>query len=148
MQWGKDQEAAAREVYQFATGATLVQVGFVDHEQPWMGCSPDALVDDDGLIEIKCPNTATHIASLLGAPIDPDYVKQMQWQMACTGRQWCDWISFDPRMPAEMQFHCVRVDRDPVLIAEMEAEARKLLAEIDETIGELRARFGKQQAAA
>ena len=142
MQWGKEQEAAAREMYAFATGATLRTVGFIDHGSiEWAGFSPDALANDDGLIEIKCPNSATHIASLLGAPIDPDYVKQMQWAMACTGFGWCDWISFDPRMPPEMQLHVRRVKRDPVLIAELESETRQFLIEVERTCADLVAKF-------
>jgi predicted phage-related endonuclease len=147
MQFGKDNEAAAREMYAFASGATLRTVGFIDHHTiEWAGFSPDALVGDAGLIEIKCPNSATHIATLLGAPIDPDYVKQMQWAMACTKREWCDWVSFDPRMPPEMQLHVRPVNRDPVLIAELESETRKFLAEVDATIAKLTAAF-RQQAA-
>lgn len=137
-EWGKEQESAAREMYAFATGATVTTVGFVDHHSiAWAGVSPDGLVNDDGIVSFKCPNTSNHIANLLGAPIDPDYVKQMIWEMACTGRQWCDFVSFDPRMPAEMQIEIRRVHRDPVAIAELESEVRRFLSEVDETVNRL-----------
>ena len=99
--------------------------------------SPDSLIGDDGLLEIKCPNSSTHIQTLRGAKIDPDYYKQVQWQMGCTGRVWCDFVSFDPRMPAHLQMHTTRVKRDSTLIMEMESAARVFLAEMDEMIAEL-----------
>lgn len=148
MQWGKDNEAAAREMYGFATESIVREVGFVDHGTiAWAGVSPDGLVDHDGLVSFKCPNSATHIATLLGAPIDPDYVKQMVWEMACTGRQWCDFVSFDPRMPAEMQMSIQRVGRDPMVIVDMESEVRKFLGEIEATVAQLQARFRQPIAA-
>lgn len=147
MQWGKDNEPAALETYGFATGHAITRVGFVDHGTiAWAGVSPDGLAGDDGLVSIKCPNTATHIDTLMGAPIDPDYLKQMHWEMACTGRQWCDFVSFDPRMPPEMQLHIRRVNRSPVEIAEMEQAVRVFLGEIETAIAELQRLF--QQAAA
>lgn len=142
MQWGKDNEDAARETYAFMRDAKVTRVGLVVHPVIDMAAaSPDSLVDDDGMLEIKCPNTATHIATLLGARIDPDYEKQMQWGLECAGREWCDFISFDPRLPVEMQFHVRRVQRDPVLIAEITHEVRKFLAEVDDTIKQLRQRY-------
>lgn len=147
-EWGKEQEAAAREMYAFVTGATVTTVGFVDHGTiDWCGVSPDGLVDDDGLVSIKSPNSSTHIATLLGAPIDPDYVKQMLLEMACTGRQWCDFVSFDPRMPAEMQIDIRRVHRDPVVIAELEIEVRKFLGEVADTVERLEKQFRTPMAA-
>src|SRR5690606_27016310 len=110
------------------------QVGLVLHPTIDMACaSPDGLVGDDGLVEIKCPNTATHIQTLPDEAIDGKYIKQMQFQMACTGRLWCDYVSFDPRLPAEMQLFIARVERDPKMIAELEAETRAFLAELDAT---------------
>jgi hypothetical protein len=107
------------------------------------GASPDGLVGDDGLVEIKCPNTATHIATLTGAPIDRKYVYQMQWQMACTGTAWCDFASFDPRLPLEMQLHVRRIDRDDALLAEIEAEVTAFLAEVAATVSELSTTYQK-----
>jgi hypothetical protein len=103
--------------------------------------STDSLVGDDGLLEVKCPNSSTHIQTLLGEPIDPDYVKQIQWGLACTGRQWCDYISFDDRLPPEMQLHRIRVLRDHATILEMEIAVRAFLKEVDELVEELTTRY-------
>ena len=105
------------------------------------GASPDGLIGSDGLIEIKCPNTATHIDTLLTGAVPQKYVLQMQTQMACTGRQWCDFVSYDPRMPAEMQSWVKRVHRDDDLITEIEAETIKFLDELSATIAALRGQY-------
>jgi hypothetical protein len=110
------------------------------------GASPDGLVDALGLVEIKCPNSATHIATLRGDPIDRKYLLQMQWQLASTERQWCDFASFDPRLPLEMQLHVRRVQRDDALIEEIEGEVRQFLAEVDETVADLRSRYLREAA--
>lgn len=144
MQWGTDHEPAARECYVFETGASVVEVGFFIHPVLLMaGASPDGLVGDDGLVEIKCPNTATHIDTLKGAPIADKYMKQMQFQMACTGRQWCDFVSYDPRMPIEMQLRIRRIDRDAEAIAEIEASVRAFIEEIDATVADLLGQYRK-----
>lgn len=148
MQWGTDCEPRARAAYEFTTGLTVVETGFVDHPAVAMsGASPDGLVGDDGLVEIKCPNSATHIATLQGGGIDRKYLLQMQWQMACTGRQWCDFASYDPRLPLEMQLHVERVARDDALIAEIEAEVTAFLTEVQSTVADLEARYLHQKAA-
>lgn len=132
MQWGTETEPQARATYTLTTGRSVSEVGFIDHPSIAMaGASPDGLIGEEGLIEIKCPNSATHIATLLGADIDGKYLKQMQWQMACTGRAWCDFVSFDPRLPDEMQLHIRRVDRDPAMIVEMESAVREFLSEVE-----------------
>lgn len=147
MEWGNETEAEARAAYAFYCGAALTQVPFVEHPSlPMCGASPDALVGDDGLVEIKCPATHTHIASLLGAPIDPDYVVQMLWQMECTGRQWCDWVSFDPRMPEEMKLHVVRVSRDEERLAELRDAVHLFLGEVSATGDKLTAQFHARAA--
>ena len=149
MQWGTEQEPAARAMYAFMTGLPVVEVGAVLHPSIEMTlASPDGLVGDDGLVEVKCPNTATHIETLLGAAIDGKYIKQMQWQMACCERQWCDFVSFDPRMPADMQIHIQRVHSDPVLIAELEQAARVFLEDIITKVKELVAKYRAIEAAA
>jgi putative phage-type endonuclease len=148
MQWGNDTEDQARAAYAFYYDADLTSVPFVDHPTIAMaGASPDRIVGIDGLLEIKCPASHTHIASLLGAPIDPDYLTQMQWQMACTGRAWCDWCSFDPRMPEDMRLIVKRIPRDPERIDELEAAVRKFLAEVDATVAKLSALYRQQEAA-
>lgn len=147
MQWGVDTEVQARAMYSFTTGLDVIETGF--HAHPTIalsGASPDGLVGEKGLVEIKCPNTATHIATLRGAGIDRKYLLQMQWQMACTGREWCDFASFDPRLPLEMQLHVRRVNRDAELLAEIETEVTAFLAEIAEAVAELEASYRKEAA--
>lgn len=147
MQWGTDQEPHARAAYEFLTDATVREVGFVDHPAIDMaGASPDGLVGDDGLVEIKCPNTATHIDTLLGGAVPDKYVKQMQFQMACTGRAWCDFVSFDPRLPAEMQTFILRIHRDDKAIAEIEDAVRGLLSEVAETVAALQSKYQQEAA--
>src|SRR5678816_1950032 len=103
MQWGTDHEAEALALYAEWQGVLVQPAEFVDHpEIVWSGASPDGYVDDDGLVEVKCPNTATHIETLLGGAIAGGHVVQMQWQMACTGRAWCDYVSYDPRLPLSL----------------------------------------------
>ena len=101
------------------------------------GASPDGLVNDDGLLEIKCPNTATHIETLLSQTVPSKYNTQMQFQMACTGRSWCDFVSFDNRLPAELQLFVKRVPRDNMYIRLMEEEIVKFLNELDIKIAQL-----------
>ena len=148
MQWGHDTEPQARAMYEFMRDVAVQQVGLVLHPSINKShASPDGLVGDDGLIEIKCPNTATHIETLLSEDVEGRYVKQMQWQMACCGRAWCDFVSFDPRLPAEMQMFVQRVRRDDEFIAELEREARSFLAEIDKTIATLSDKYLSREAA-
>jgi putative phage-type endonuclease len=132
MQWGTDHEPDARAAYEFRFDKTVVEIGFAVHPTiPMSGCSPDGLVGDDGLCEIKCPNTATHIETLLGQVVPSKYMAQIQWQLACTDRYWCDFISYDPRLPELMQLFVYRVRRDDKYIAEMEAAVREFLTELD-----------------
>lgn len=148
MQHGTDTEPQARAMYELEHGVTVVETGFVPH--PTLGntgASPDGLVGDDGLVEIKCPNTATHIDTLRGAPIDRKYLLQMHWQMLCTERQWCDFASFDPRLPLEMQLHVRRVELDAELAEEITAEVTKFLSELNEAVADLRARYELKEAA-
>ena len=135
---GTETEGQARACYALETGNAVAEVGFVDHPTiAFAGASPDGLVGDDGLVEIKCPNTATHIATLLGGSIPDAYMKQMQFQMACTGRKWCDFVSFDPRMPDELQLRVTRVPADPAMIAEIETAVREFLGDVTATIAAL-----------
>ncbi len=148
MQWGTEQEPHARKAYEAETGAFVEQVGFVSHPTiADAGASPDGLVDAEGLIEIKCPNTATHIDTLLGGEIDKKYVLQMQWQMACTGRIWCDFVSFDPRMPPSMQLSIKRVPRDIALTASLQSDVSEFLEEIAEKVAALRSNFELKEVA-
>jgi len=138
MQWGTETEPQARAAYTLETDNIVSEVGFISHPTIGMtGASPDGTIGDDGLIEIKCPGTATHIETLLGDAIDKKYLTQMQWQMACTGREWCDFVSFDPRLPLELQIKIHRVNRDDVCIAELEKEVLAFLIEIENKISAL-----------
>lgn len=136
MQWGTEQEPQARLAYELSTGREVTQIGFVDHPRiPMSGASPDGLVGDDGLVEIKCPNTATHIDTLLSEKIDSKYITQMQWQMLCTDRQWCDFVSYDPRLPSPLCLFIKRVDR--VDGEEMEQAVSEFLAEVEAQVNAL-----------
>lgn len=138
MQWGIDNEPIARAAYEVATGNEVEQVGFILHPSIKMtGASPDGQISDDGLIEIKCPNTATHIDYLLGGVAPTEYRNQMLWQMECTGRKWCDFASYDPRMPEDMQLFVVRFMRDDDRIAELREGVTKFLSEVDAVLVKL-----------
>lgn len=138
MQHGTETEPMARMAYETETGQMVTEVAMIKHPKIEMaGASPDGLVGEDGLVEIKCPNTSTHIATLMADKAPSGYMAQMQWQMACTGRDWVDFVSFDPRMPEDMQLFIKRVPRDEKLIAEYEAEVIKFLAEVQETVDKL-----------
>lgn len=148
MQWGTEKEPDARAAYAFLHDVDVVEVGFVEHPRIIMtGASPDGLVGEDGLVEIKAPNTATHIETLLSASVAGKYVTQMHWQMACTGRAWCDFVSYDPRMPADMRLFVKRVHRDDAMVAELEQEVAAFLAELDAKVTALRSRYGVKEAA-
>ena len=113
MLWGTDNEQPAIEQYSFVRGEQVEPVGFITHPSIEMsGASPDGLVGPDGLVEVKCPESHTHWATLQGDPIAARYVDQMQWQLECTGRTWCDFVSFDPRFPPLHQLHIQRVHAD------------------------------------
>lgn len=142
MQWGTDTEPQARAAYEFLTDAEVIEEGFVLHPAiADFGASPDGLIGDVGLLEIKCPNTAAHIETLLTGEVPGKYVTQMQAQMACTGRAWCDFVSFDPRMPGDMQLFVRRVARDDAFIAQMECEITNFLAELAQKLDALRLRY-------
>jgi len=141
MQWGTDIEPQARMAYEIVTGATVVETGFVLHpEIAGFGASPDGLIGDDGLIEIKCPNTATHIKTLLGGKVPSEYVTQMHVQMLCTNRKWCDFVSFDPRLPVDMQMFVSRVEFDEKLAEKIVTEVQAFISEMETKIEQLKAR--------
>lgn len=138
MQWGTEKEPEAREHYEFMNDLDVEQVAFVSHPTIGdTGASPDGLVGDDGLVEIKCPNTATHIETLTGQAVPAKYVTQMMWQMACTGRKWCDFVSYDPRMPESMRYFCKRIERDDAAIKDMETEVIAFLSEVRAKVNQL-----------
>ncbi len=131
MQHGIDQEPYAKLAYENRTGQLIQDVGFIDHPTiPMSGASPDGF-PGEGLIEIKCPNSATHLDNLLRGSADPDYLPQMYWQMAVTGRPWCDFVSFDPKFPEHLQLAIYRVNTDAQKIKELENEVSQFLTEVD-----------------
>lgn len=149
MQWGIDHECEARKAYAFYRDADVTEIAFVNHPTIGMaGASPDGLVGTAGLVEIKCPNTATHIEWLLGGIVPAKYVSQMSFQMACTGRQWCDFASYDPRLPESMKLFVRRLERDDSHIAGLEDDVQVFLGEVDETVAQLRARYERELEAA
>jgi len=137
MEWGTQTEPQARAAYSAKTGILVEEVGFIDHPTVAMsGASPDGFAEE-GLIEVKCPNTSTMLEYILDGKPPQKYVTQMQWQMACTGRPWCDFVSFDPRLPERLQLLVVRVPRDDDYIAMLETEVKKFLAELDDNLNKL-----------
>ena len=145
MQWGTEQEPHARLAYEAKLGVLVNQVAFVSHPKIELsGCSPDGLIDDDGMVEIKCPNTATHVETCITRTVPQKYQTQMQWQMACTGRKWVDFISYDPRLPDNLQLFTKRVERDDAAIANMEKEVIDFLKELDAKIVDLQEAFNKE----
>ncbi len=148
MQWGTAMEPDARAAYEFRYDKEVVEVGFIQHPTIAMsGASPDGLIGDNGLVEIKAPNTATHIETLRGGSVPGKYVIQMQWQMACSGRAWCDFVSFDPRMPESMSLFVQRVKRDDAQIDTLEAEVKAFLTEVDQCVADLTSRYVRKAAA-
>ena len=138
MDWGTEQEPYARSEYEAMLMLFVEEVGFVEHPFiPMAGASPDGLVSDDGLVEIKCPNTATHIETILTKKVDQKHINQMQWQMASTNRLWCDFVSYDPRLPKTLQMFVMRVVRDDKFILSLEAEVNKFLTEVEEKLNQL-----------
>jgi len=120
MRWGIEMEALARASYEAEVGEMAEEVGFVIHpELHDAGASPDGLVGSDGLVEIKCPETTTHLKMVLRRSIDERYMLQMQWQLECTRRCWCDFVSFDPRVDAPLSLMIIRFPRDDKMIAMM-----------------------------
>ena len=141
MQWGTDQEPLARAAYEAAQDVLVDETGFVIHPRiQEAGASPDGLVGMFGLIEIKCPNTATHIETILSDKVPGKYITQMQWQMACTERQWTDFVSYDPRMPEGLQLFIQRVDFDPEYVKTLETEVIAFLCELETKIKNLNER--------
>tara|TARA_R110000868_G_scaffold66695_1_gene198508 strand:+ start:2105 stop:2716 length:612 start_codon:yes stop_codon:yes gene_type:complete len=139
MQWGTDTEPMARQAYELKRGVFVDEVGFIEHPTIEMsGASPDGLVGEDGLVEIKCPESKTHMEYLLSGSPPPKYIPQMMWQMACTGRKWCDFVSYDPRFPENMQILVVKVDYEPKYVAMLELEITKFLDDVSKKVEILR----------
>jgi putative phage-type endonuclease len=138
MTWGIEQEAAARAAYSARMGVLVDEVDFVDHPTLQAGASPDGLVGEDGLIEIKCPNTSTMLEYLEDRTIPQKYRLQIQWQLAVTGRDWCDFVAFDPRLPEHLQLLVIREPRNTDLVVEITNEVTRFLAEVERKVAFLK----------
>jgi putative phage-type endonuclease len=137
MEWGTQTEPQAKTAYAAKTGILVEEVGFIDHPTVAMsGASPDGFAEE-GLVEIKCPNTATHLEYIFDGKPPQKYVTQMQWQMACAGKPWCDFVSYDPRLPERLQLLVVRVPRDDDYIKILEQEVTTFLQELDDKLNKL-----------
>jgi len=142
MQHGTETEPLARSAYENARNLLVKEVGFINHPRIEMsGASPDGLVAEDGLVEIKCPNTATHIDTLLSGKVPTKYITQMQWQMLCCQRKWCDFVSFDNRLPEHLQLFVQEVEFDPEYCAMLEKEVSQFLAELDSKVAKLKEKY-------
>ena len=138
MQWGIDQEPFARAAYEIQRDLLVETCGFVLHPTvARFGASPDGLVGEDGMLQIKCPNTRTHLAWMLAGTVPVEHCPQMLGEMACTGRDWCDFVSFDPRLPSHLQLFVRRFERNDALIEKLETVIVRFNAEIDEVLGAL-----------
>ena len=142
MEWGTQTEPLARSAYENARNLLVKEVGFINHPRIEMsGASPDGLAGDDGLVEIKCPNTATHIDTLLSGKVPTKYITQMQWQMLCCQRKWCDFVSFDNRLPEHLQLFVQEVEFDQEYCAMLEKEVTQFLAELDSKVAKLKEKY-------
>jgi putative phage-type endonuclease len=147
MQHGIDTEPEAVAAYSFRHDVDAIESGFVEHPTiPNTGASPDRLIGEDGLVEVKCPQPAAHLIALTGQAVPSRHLTQMQWQMACTGRAWCDYVSYSPAFPEAMHLFVKRVERDDAAIASMEAHVVDFLGEVDETVAKLRALYEREAA--
>jgi putative phage-type endonuclease len=139
MEWGTETEPQAREMYEFVSGNSVEEVTFIrlgnDHK---IGCSPDGIIGDDGMIEIKCPKTTTQVETFLAGKMPTVHKAQVQGQLWVSGRQWCDFVSFDPRIDGEASYFCERVQRDDEYIKELEDKCFAFEADLIEVVNKLR----------
>ena len=138
MQWGTEQEPFARIAYMADRGMDVQEAGFIQHETLMAGCSPDGLIGADGLIEIKCPVSATHIETLKTQHMPIEHMAQVQGQMWIAGRDWCDFVSYDPRMPDKLQMFVQRIPRDEQYIKALAFEIERFLEEVAAEVTALR----------
>ena len=141
MQWGIDHEEEARDQYVIETGRDVALTGFIEHPVvKWLGASPDGLVGDDGLVEIKCPTTLVHIKRVAAGVVPEEYKPQMLVQLLCTGRKWVDFVDYDPRLSADWEkarFFCVRYEPTEEELQGALDKCVEFLAVVDKTISDL-----------
>jgi len=139
MAFGSEMEPLARSAYEAETGFSVDEVGFCQHPTiERSGASPDGLMGKNGLVEIKCPKVATHLSYLIAGVVPATYRNQMMWQMACTGREWCDFVSFRPNLPEHLQLFIVRFKRHPARIIELETAVVAFLDSVDKMLFQLK----------
>ncbi len=144
MQYGMETEPEARAAYVFYTERSVTEVGIVKHPTIENShASPDGLVERNGLLEIKCPQPAAHLETLMGQTVPAKHLTQMTWQMICTGRAWCDYVSYNSSFPEHMKVWVQRIMRpENMVIDRLEKEVRLFLSEVDATIADLRKQYG------
>ena len=128
MEWGIETEPLAKRAYEDSNYVAVKEVGFVEIDE-FTGCSPDGMIGDDGLIEIKCPNTSTHLGYILENKMPSEYVLQVQMQLWVCDRKWCDFVSYDPRVP-KRPLWSIRVERNEEKITEIKDGIKKFVAEM------------------
>jgi len=139
MEWGTENEPFARIAYEMKTGNMVEQVGFIIHpEIERSGASPDGLIDEDGMVEIKCPKSSTHLDTIITGKIPSEYQYQMLWQMECSGRKWVDFVSYDPRCPENLKLFVKRFERDEDTIEKIKKSVKDILKEVDDMILKLK----------
>ena len=139
MQFGTETEPLARSAYEAETGVSVDEVGFCQHPTiERAGASPDGLVGKNSLVELKVPKVATHLAYLIADVVPAAYKNQMMWQLAVTGRDWCDFVSFRPDLPEHLQLFIVRFNRDPARILELETAVIAFLDGVDKMLSKLK----------
>lgn len=136
MRWGTEQEPFARDAYCQRTGLAVDEVGFLKHHKLMAGCSPDGIIDLDGVLEIKCPSSNTHTETLLSGMHDK-HLPQVQGAMWITGADWADFVSFDPRMPPGLRLYIQRIERNDIFIAGLAAAVEDFLGAVDEMVSTL-----------
>jgi hypothetical protein len=138
MRWGIEQEALAATEYELESPEAVMPVGFVYHPTiERAGASPDRLVGKDGLLEVKCPETTTHLEWILAGVVPDEHRRQMLFQMRCCEREWCDFMSFDSRLPRRYQKFIIRLHADETAMDDIDSEVRQFLAEVDGIIESL-----------
>lgn len=134
MQQGTEREPLARSAYEIATGNMVQEVGFMVDDMHQAGCSPDGLIGDDGLLEIKCPELAAHLDYLRIKSEPPAYTAQIQGQLWISGRQWCDFVSFNPDYPEHLQLIVRRIHRNEAQITSLQLAVAMFMQEVREEV--------------
>ncbi len=143
---GLQKEPQARAAYELQSGNAVTETGIVKHPTiPWTHASPDGLVGENAVLEVKCPEHAAHLDTLLKRSIDPDYYIQIQWQMACTERYWAHFVSYHPDFPPSMQLYVQRIDWDHGLVKELEMGVIAFIEELETKLTDLRQQYGEGQ---